>query len=113
MSAYPEHVDDHERDADGNRRIGDVEGPEMPGPPVDVDEIDHRTLRDAIDQVAGRSADDERQPDAREHLLMAEAERIEPDADERCGRDDRQRDGLEWKVHQIQEPESRPAIPHV
>ena len=52
MSAYPEHVENHDGDADGDRGIGDVEGPEMIGPPVHVDEIDHRPGHDPIQEIA-------------------------------------------------------------
>ena len=63
MRAYAEHVENHDRHADRDRRIGDVERPEVVRPPVDVDEIDDRPDDDAVDQVAGRAADDERQAD--------------------------------------------------
>ena len=49
----------------GNRRVGDVERPEVIRPPVDVDEIDDRAGDDAVDQVAGGAADDQRQADPR------------------------------------------------
>ena len=54
-----------------DRRVGDVERPEMIVPPVDVDEIDDRADGDAVDEVAGGAADDEREPDAREQLMAA------------------------------------------
>ena len=50
--------------ADRDRRVGDVERPEMVRPPVHVDEIDDRADDDAVDQVAGRAADDQRQPES-------------------------------------------------
>ena len=70
-------------DADRNRRVGDVERPEMIRPPVHVDEIDDRSDDDAIDEVAGGAADDERQPDARHDLMARQAGRVDADADER------------------------------
>ena len=65
---------------DGDRRIGDVEGPEVVGVPVHVDEIDDRSGGDAIDQVAGRAADDERQADAGDELMVRQARGIHADA---------------------------------
>ena len=35
------HVEEHERHADRDRRVGDVEGPEVPVVPVGVDEVEH------------------------------------------------------------------------
>jgi len=36
--------------------------------PVEVDEIDDRPGEDAVDEVAGRAADDEREPEAGESV---------------------------------------------
>ena len=57
--------------------------------PVDVDEIDDRSGDDAVDEVAGGAADDQRQADARDQLMVREARRVEADADERRRRDHR------------------------
>ena len=38
--------------------------------PVDVDEVDHRAGDHAIDQVAGGAADDQRQAEARDDLMV-------------------------------------------
>ena len=42
----------------------------MVRPPIDIDEIDDRSCDDAVEEVAGGAADDERQPDARDELMM-------------------------------------------
>ena len=55
----------------------------MMRPPVDVDEVDDRAVDDAIDQVAGRAADDQRQADAGDQLMVREAGRVQADADQR------------------------------
>ena len=83
----PEHVENHDRDANRDRRIGDVERPEVMRPPVDVDEIDHRAGDDPVEEVAGGAADDQRQADACHQLMMRQARRVQPDADERGRRD--------------------------
>src|SRR5262245_47123533 len=57
-----EHVENHNRDPDGNRRIGNIKRPEMIRIPVNVDEVDHRSGSDSIQQVAGCPADDQREP---------------------------------------------------
>src|SRR6266850_3514618 len=69
MPVYTEHVENHDRDPHGNRRVGDVERPEVVRVPVHVDEVHHRSGRNPIEQVAGGAADDEREPDARDQLM--------------------------------------------
>ena len=58
--------------ADGDRRVRDVERPEVRVAPVDVDEVDDVAGDRAIDQVAEGAAEDQRQPEARQPLVEAE-----------------------------------------
>src|SRR5438876_6325130 len=44
-------------DADGDRRIGDVEGRPVPGTPVHVHEVHHGAEARAVDQVADGAAE--------------------------------------------------------
>src|SRR3989442_12572769 len=48
--------DRHEKDADDDRRVGDVERPEADVPDPDVDEADDVTLRDAVEEIAEGTA---------------------------------------------------------
>src|SRR5205814_9074406 len=68
-----EHVENHDRHADADRRIGDIERPEVIRAPVDIDEIHHRAGGDARDQVPRRATDDERQAKASSELMGREA----------------------------------------
>ena len=83
MTGHHEKIEEYQHRADRDRGVGDVERPEMPAAKVHVDEIDHEALAQPIDQVAERSAENQRQPDAREALLVPEMPRVEADADER------------------------------
>ena len=85
----------------------------MIGPPVHVDEIDDRARDDPIDQVPGGAPDDEREARAGNDLMVREARRVHPDADERCDRDDRDDRRLERELGDIQDPEGSAAVPHV
>jgi hypothetical protein len=71
MRSCHEHIENQHGHADRNRRVGDVECPEMMRAPVDVDEIDHRSGEHAIDEIAGRAADNQRQADARNRADQA------------------------------------------
>ena len=52
-------VEDEERDADRDGRVGHVEVGPLVVPPVGVDEVDHVAEAGAVDQVADRAAEDE------------------------------------------------------
>src|SRR5687768_16643105 len=80
MRPYPEHIENHDSGADRNRGVRDVEGPEVVRAPVHVDEIDDRAGGDAIDQVPGGAADDQRQPGPRHGLFARQAGRVHGDA---------------------------------
>src|SRR5918999_2644650 len=64
-----EHVEQGE-DAERNRDVGDVEG----GPPREIDEVRHRPVARAVDQVAGGAADQQagREPDQRPLAVAGE-----------------------------------------
>src|SRR5262245_59179383 len=51
-AAFQDGVEDHAHRADGYGGIGDVEGRERRRPPVQVQEVDHVAMLDAIDDVA-------------------------------------------------------------
>src|SRR6267143_2515791 len=110
MPVYTEHIENHDRDTDGNRRVGDVERPEMVRVPVHVDEVDHRSGGNPVEQVARGSADDEREPDARDQLMMREAGGIHADADQRGRRDHRDHDRLERKLGVVEDAECRAGV---
>src|SRR5262249_8826603 len=112
-AAHAEHVENHDRDADRNRRIGDVERPETMRAPVDVDEVDDRTGHEAIDQVAGGAADDQREAQPRRDLMMREARGIDADPDQGRGRNQRDDDGLERELDAVEEPKRGAAVEHM
>ena len=56
----------------GDGGVGDVERPEVRVAPVDVDEVDDVAGDRAIDEVAERAAEDQREPVARQPLVGAE-----------------------------------------
>ena len=113
MRACAEHIENHHRHADRDCRIGNVEGPEVVVAPVDVDEVDHRAEEDAVDQVAGRAADDQRQADAGDHLVPRDAGRVEADANQRRHRDHRDHDRLERELDAVEDAERGAAVEHV
>src|SRR5687767_12783842 len=113
-TAYPdvEKVENHESHADGDRRIGNIERPEVPVAPVDVDEIDDVAGAKPVDQVASRAADDQCQADACEELSGREGRRVDGEGQQRHRRDDRQQHRLERKVRGVQQSEGRAIIVH-
>ena len=64
-----QQVENHQRDTDGDRRIGHVERPEVPARPVHVDEVDDVAYGDAVDEIAGRAAENQRQARPRQPLV--------------------------------------------
>ena len=81
-----DHVEEDEDGADRDRGIGDVERPEVRRAPVDVDEVHDVADDRAIDEVAERAAEDQRQPEARQPLVEAELRRVGGDRDQRDAR---------------------------
>jgi hypothetical protein len=90
-----------------------IERPEVPTAPVDVDEINDRSRDNPVHQVACRPADDERQTDPRDPLMMRQARGVHPHADERRGGDQGDHDRLERELRGVQDPERRPGVPDV
>ena len=89
MRASSDHIEDHQRDADGDRRVGDVERPEVPAAPVDVDEVDDRadrTIRSMRLPAAPPMMS--ATPSRGSRLVPGQRAGIERDADERAERDD-------------------------
>jgi len=56
-----EGVQDHQARADRERHVGDVERREIGSAPMRVDEIDHEPVLDAVDDVADRTRQDQRE----------------------------------------------------
>ena len=73
----PDHLEQHQDGPEGDGGVGDVEGPEVRLAPVDVDEVDDVAGDGAIDQVAERAPQDEREPVARQALVRAELARVD------------------------------------
>ena len=82
-------------------------------PPVHVDEIDDRSDDDAIDEVAGGAADDERQPDSRHDLVARETGRVHSNSHERRHRDQPNQHRLERKVRRVENAERGARVPHM
>src|SRR3954468_10286299 len=83
VASDPDHFEQHEHGTDGDGRVGDVEGPEVRVAPVDVDEVYDVAGDGAVDQVAERTAQDERQPVARQLFVLPELPGVERDRDQR------------------------------
>ena len=77
LASEAQHLEQHEDGPDGDRGVGDVERPEVRVAPVDVDEVDDVAGDRAIDQVAERAAENQREPVARQPLVRAELPRVE------------------------------------
>ena len=75
----PDHVEQDQDGADGDRGVRDVERPEMRRAPVHVDEVDDVAGDRAIDQVAEGAAEDQREPEPRHPLVKAELRRVRGD----------------------------------
>src|SRR6202521_5858974 len=105
MRPHTHHVENHDHHADGDRGVRDVERPEVIRPPVDVDEVHHRSRRDPIEQVACGAADDQREPDARRELVMAEVRQVHADRNERRRRDGGNDHDLEREVGRVEKAE--------
>src|SRR5690606_5257774 len=51
LSAFPERIEQQAPGTDRDRRIGHVEGGEVMRAPMEVDEIDHIAVHDAVDDI--------------------------------------------------------------
>src|SRR4051794_24872659 len=102
MRTYPDHIEDHDRHPDRDRRIRDIERPEMVRSPVDVDEIDDRPGDDTVEQIARSATDDESEADAHQQLIVSQAGSVPAYGDERRNADDGDHDRLETKLGGVQ-----------
>src|SRR5690606_40757673 len=84
-------VEDDERGADRDRRIGDVERREAPSAVVHANEVDHVSPQHAIDDVAERTAEDEREA-GREHALPSRRQPPQPDQNADADRNGKDRE---------------------
>src|SRR3954470_10611788 len=71
-SPHSEDIENHQRHAHADRRISHVERPEVPVAIVRIDEIQHVPVGDAVDEVAGGAANDQRQSKAAQTLTDVE-----------------------------------------
>ena len=105
MSVEENDVDENERGADRNGRVRDIEGPEMPIARVHVHEIDDVALTHAVDEVAHRAAENQRQTESRDPFLGTNVARVVRDAHERDEREARREQTPLWMVGAVQQPE--------
>ena len=63
-AAFEVGLQEHQGDAHGDRRVGDVEGGPVVGAPVDVQEVDHVTEAQAVDDVAYGAGEDQGEGEA-------------------------------------------------
>ena len=96
-----------------DRRVGDVERPEMGVAPIDIDEVDDEPEHGTVDQISERAGEDEREPEARHSLVEPKLGRVDRNRDERHGRDANHHQRLVRKVDRVQQPERRAGIVHV
>src|SRR5207244_3953377 len=78
-----------------------------------VDEIDHRSTDDPVDEVARGTSDDQREADAREYLMMRQAGRVAASRNDRPHGDGGDYQRLEWKRGGVQDAERRAGVPDV
>ena len=109
----PQQVEDDDGDPERDGRVGHVEGPEVPAAPVNVHEVHDVPLADPIDQIAGRPAEDQREPKPCEPVGRGQLRGVERHSDQRAQRDDCDHDRLAGKLDGVQEPERRARVPHV
>ena len=113
MSPHQQQIHEHEHRADRNRGVGDVECPEMPAAPVDVDEVEHVTGMKPVDQVAKRAAEDQRQADPGGPLVRIEMARVVGDAEERQQPQPRRHQPPILGVQIVEQAERDAGIAHV
>lgn len=68
-AAFEEGLQEHEADAHGDRRVGDVEGGPVVAAPVDVEEVDHVAEAQAVDDVTDGAGEDQGEGEAQEPLV--------------------------------------------
>ena len=109
-----DHIEQDEDRADRDGGVGNVERPEVRRAPVDVDEVDDVPDDGAIDQVAERAAEDERQPEraraARESRAASRRRRSRRAPCRQCAI---MTAGLVREVGGVQQPERRAGVLHV
>src|SRR4051812_5370565 len=76
-----EAFDDEDRRADRDRGVGDVERWPVPARGMEVEEVDHLSITQAVDQVAERATEDQREPAAEEPAARRAHEECTDDAD--------------------------------
>ena len=108
---YPEHVEDHQRDADGNRGVGHVERPEVPRPAS-------RSRRNpARSRTATRSMRlpaappmTNASPSRVSRCSGASMAHIQRQPDQSRGLQHGQHSGLEREIERVQQPERRAGV---
>src|SRR6266851_5677083 len=104
-----ERIDEHQRDANDDRRIGDVEGRPMPMTYMEIGEIEHRSPTGTVDNIADSAAHDKADAPACEYPVGSSQPHEQPDADR--DRDRREDPGGQGAVA-AQQTEAHAAVPH-
>src|SRR5688572_73551 len=104
-ASYSKNVQNHQRDADGNRRVRHVKRPEVPARPVEVDEVYDVSRGDPVDEIARGAPDDEREADPGEPLPGRQHRRIQGETGERRRRHDSEDDRFQRKVGGVHQAE--------
>src|SRR5437868_4875832 len=107
-TSYSQQIEQHEADAHGYRRVRDIERPEVNSPPVHIDKIDDVAGQRAIDEVADRASENQRQAEPRDALLTRQGQRVAADGDERDEGNTYHDDRLEPELQVVQHPERGP-----
>src|SRR5690606_16984612 len=72
VPALKKSIYEQARGTDGDSRIGEIERWEIPGAPIEINEVDHVAMDDAVDHVAERPAQHQRQADRQNGLIRAD-----------------------------------------
>jgi hypothetical protein len=77
----------------------------VPARPVQIDEVDYIAFSDAIDQVSGSSAQNQREPNPRQPLVGRQCSRVHRQRRQSANGHAREDDGLERKIRRVHESE--------
>src|SRR5688500_7862024 len=105
-----DHVKQHEDGTDGNGGVGNVESPEVDGPPVNVDEVYDMADDDPVDEVAECAAQDQRQTHPRESVLKPELGAVDGDGQQCQARDYQHDHGLVREIDVVNNPKAAPVF---
>ena len=109
----PEHVEDHDRHADRNRGVGDVEGPEVVRAPVDVDEIDDRAGETRSIRLPAAPPMISARPIRASSWCVRQARRVDPTPISAAVAITAMQHRLEREVGGVEDAERGAGVPHV